>query len=248
MFFLESADAESRWKRGPSDEVIAARVIAGETRLFEVLMRRHNQRLYRALRGLLKDETEIEDIMQQTYVDAFANLRQLRGPASLSSWLVRIAMNEALARLRRKSRFEADPIGCGDPQAAIAGAIKEGAENPEERAWRVEQSRLLQAAVDELPARYRVVFLLREVEEMSTRETAFSLEVSEDVVKTRLRRSKLLIRRTLGSRISRVKSGAFAFHATRCNRVVKTVLPRIAGWGAALSGGSLPELGSPWRH
>jgi len=248
MFFLHCADSDGRWKLGPSDDVIVERVIAGETHLFEVLMRRHNQRMYRALRGLLKDETEIEEIMQQTYVDAFANLGQLRGAASLSTWLVRIAMNEALVRLRQRNRFATERAGHGDLERAIDAAKTDAAESPEEHASRVELIRLLEAAVDHLPARYRLVFLLREIEGISTRETAFALDVCEDVVKTRLRRSKLLIRRALGFRIHQPRTQVFAFHAPRCNGVVKAVLERIVARDAALSAESLPALESPWGH
>jgi RNA polymerase sigma-70 factor (ECF subfamily) len=226
MFFSKNREGEGRWKAGPSDEAIVARVLAGETYLFEVLMRRHNQRLSRAVRALLKLESEVEDVMQQTYVDAFTNLRQLRGAASLSTWLVRIAVNEALVRLRRKRRFITSGAGFDLIEREIPGP-ESGRGDPEETASRVELIHFLEAAVDELPARYRVVFMLREIEGMNTRETAAALGVSKDVVKTQLRRSKLLIQQLVGARVYASKAGAFAFHAPRCNRVVSAVFEKI---------------------
>src|SRR5215471_12972459 len=110
MFFSKQNN-QSRWKMGPSDESIVAGIRAGERHLFEVLMRRHNQRLFRAIRALLKSECEVEDVMQQTYVDALANLSQLRAATSVSSWLVQIAVNEALVRLRQQRRLISSDTG-----------------------------------------------------------------------------------------------------------------------------------------
>jgi RNA polymerase sigma-70 factor, ECF subfamily len=227
MFFSKHHEAESRWKAGPSDEAIAARVLAGETYLFEVLMRRHNQRLSRAVRTVLKLESEVEDVMQQTYVEAFANLRQLRGVRSLSSWLVQIGVNGALDRLRQQRRFVASGTAFDGVEEGQPGGKESRSADPEESASQVELVRLLEAAVEELPARYQLVFSLREIEGMSTRETAMALGVSKDVVKTRLHRAKLHIQRQVSSRAYASRARAFAFHAPRCDRVVRAVLERI---------------------
>jgi len=227
MLFSKHHEDERRWEAGPSDEVVAGRVLAGETHLFEVLMRRHNQRLSRALRAVLKLESEVEDVMQQTYVEAFTNLRQLRGAGSLSSWLVQIAVNEALDRLGRQRRFVASGTAFDRVEEAQPGREASRPANPEESASQVELVRLLEAAVRELPARYQLVFSLREIEGMNTRETARALGVSRDVVKTRLRRAKLHIQRQVSSRAYATKARAFAFHAPRCDRVVTAVLERI---------------------
>src|SRR5215813_911623 len=226
MFAFNRLDRESRrWRSGPSDETIATRVIAGETSIFEVLMRRHNQRVYRAIRAILKEEAEIEDVMQQTYVDAFANLSQFRGAASFSAWILRIAVNEALSRLRQRTRFTLIGTGSSNPAHPV-GPDLSSCEDPEEGTSRVELIRLLEVAVDELPSTYRLVFVLREVEGLTTRETAAALGVTRDVVKTRLRRSKLLIQRRVRARLR--PRDAFVFLAPRCDRVVKGVLQRVA--------------------
>jgi RNA polymerase sigma-70 factor (ECF subfamily) len=228
MFFAKHRDGESRWKAGPSDEAITSRVLAGETYLFEVLMRRHNRRVSRAIRALLNLESEVEDVMQETYVRALANLQQLRGASSLSSWLIQIAVNEALVRLRQQRKFVPLGVGIDKIEEARSGREESRAADPEEAASRGELIRLLETAVDELPPRYRLVFVLREVEGMSTRDTATALNLSKDVVKTRLRRAKLHIQRQVSSRAYSSKRGAFPFYAPRCDRVVKAVLGRIA--------------------
>src|SRR5215471_14950661 len=223
-FFSTQVNGESPWKLGPPDEVIVARVIAGETYLFEVLMRRYNQRLFRAVRPLLKVESEVEEVMQQTYVEAYTHLRQLTEAGCFSRWLVRIGVNESFVRLRQRSHLVAAGVGL----ERMGGAQRVSPDDPEEAASRLERARLLEAAVDQLSPRYRLVFVLREVEGMSTRDTALALGVSEDVVKTRLRRSKLLIRRQVDSRTYASRARALQFHAIRCNRVVEAVFGRIA--------------------
>lgn len=211
----------------PSDEAICRRVVSGETALFEVLMRRHNQRVYRAVRSLVRNEAEIEDVMQQAYLAAYAHLRQFSGAASFATWLVRIAVNEALGRLRRASRFVSVAT---DADAAGLPAATEP--DPEDRMASREMVRLLEAAVDELPETYRTVFMLREVVSMSTTETAEALSLSEDVVKTRLSRAKAIIRRQLYRAAGHQAPEAFVFLAPRCNRVVAAVLEQI---GASIS-------------
>ena len=208
-----------------SDEEICQRVAAGETALFEVLMRRNDRRVYRAVRALLRDEVEVEDVMQQAYVASYAHLGQFTGAARFSTWLVRIAVNEALGRLRHASRFvAADSAIAMDEPTRTSGSSEP---DPEERMASREVARLLEAAVDELHENYRAVFMLREVEGMSTAETAEVLSVSEDVVKTRLSRAKAMVRRQLYRRAGRQASETFAFPASRCDRIVTVVLGRI---------------------
>ena len=221
-FFSTQVNGESPWKLGPPDEVIVARVIAGETYLFEVLMRRYNQRLFRAVRPLLKVESEVEEVMQQTYVEAYTHLRQLTEAGCFSRWLVRIGVNESFVRLRQRKHLVAAGVG-----GERMGGAQRVSDDPEDAASRLERARLLEAAVEQLSPRYRLVFVLREVEGMSTRDTALALGVSKDVVKTRLRRSKLLIRRQVGSRSYASRARALQFHAPRCDRMVVAVLYRI---------------------
>ncbi len=204
----------------PSDEAIAVKVLAGEVDLFELLMRRHNQRVYRAIRSILRSEDEVEEAMQQAYVSAYQHLGQFNGSARFSTWLTRIAVHEALARVRGRREFVA--IEGGEGMAADGPS-------PEERAAGRELVGLLEEAVDELQPGYRSVFMLREVEGLSTAEVAEALSISEDAVKQRLHRAKDQLRQRLTARVEGQSGAAFPFEAPRCNRVVAAVLARIKG-------------------
>ncbi len=211
---------------GPDDLAVVDRVRRGETALFEVLMRRYNQRLYRVARAILKDEHEAEDVMQQAYVNAYQHLDQFAGRASFATWLTRIAIHEALARARRRGRFaEIDAMNEYDDRGRFRLASPEP--DPEQQALAAELRRVLEAAVDALPRPYRTVFVLREVECLSTSEAAACLEVSEDVVKTRLHRARGMLRAEIAARAGLTAAHAFAFHATRCDRVVAGVFDRL---------------------
>ena len=216
------------------DEVVVTRILEGHVALFEVLMRRHNERLYRAARAILRDEAEAEDVMQQAYVNAYAHLRQFDGRASFATWLTRIAVNEAISRARRRGRYES--FDDQDPAFEMAlftrGSLGEGgpmpaANNPERQAFTRKMKVILESAIDALPDGQREVFMLREVEGLSTADTASSLGVSEDVVKTRLSRSRATLRRDLFDRIGSTAGDSFTFLRPRCDRVVAAVLARI---------------------
>lgn len=208
------------------DEEVVRRIRAGEPALFEVLMRRHNQRLYRVARMIVKDEDEAEDVMQQAYVNAFSHLDQFAERARFATWLTRIAVHEALARARRRGRvMEIDAMGESDE---VPGAVfKTGEGDPEQEALTGELRRLLEVAIDTLPERYRSVFVLREVQGLSTAETADCLEVSPETVKTRLLRARGLLRKELLARAGIVTADAFSFHLSRCDRVVAGVFARL---------------------
>ena len=209
-----------------SDEEVVARVLAGETGMFEIVMRRHNQRLYRVARAILRNDGEAEDVMQDAYVRAYEHLDQFAGRAKFSTWLTRIAVHEALARQRRDNRYqELEPLSEqeGDPMDRFASL----APNPEEQASNSEIRRLLEEAVEKLPDAYRTVFVLRDVEEMSTTDTADVLEITEENVKVRLHRARALLRKSLFARAGMERKEAFDFHAVRCDRVVKNVFERI---------------------
>jgi RNA polymerase sigma-70 factor, ECF subfamily len=222
MAVLQFPNSKPSGPDAPSDEQIARRVLAGETALFEVLMRRHNPRVYRAIRSILRDESEVEDAMQQAYVQAYSHLAGFAGGARFSTWLTRIAMNEALMRVRRKGRADR---ALAVPEADEGEAMSEP--SPEDRAETRELTAILEVAVDNLPEMYRTVFMLREVDELSTAESAEVLSVSEDVVKTRLRRAKALIRDQLFALVGLGAAEAFQFHAPRCDRVVAAVLAQL---------------------
>jgi RNA polymerase sigma-70 factor, ECF subfamily len=212
-----------------SDEEVVARVLAGDLPLFEVLMRRHNQRLYRTARAIVRDDAEAEDVMQETYVRAYAALGQFEGRAQWATWLTRIAVNEALARVRARGRFvarEATEVMEDDVMAKEPPAVR--SEGPEAAASARELGALVEHAIDELPDTYRTVFVLREVQELSTAETAACLDVSEELVKVRLHRARAELRRLMDARLGAATREVFDFHASRCDRVVAAVLERIA--------------------
>jgi RNA polymerase sigma-70 factor (ECF subfamily) len=202
------------------DEVVVARVRAGEPALYEILMRRHNRTVYRAVRALVRDEDEVEDVMQQTYLSAFAKLDQFSGGARFSTWIVSIALNEARDRLRRRG-VRAVAAKALDVERPAPPAT------PEEQVSEHELATLLERAVDELSSDHRTVFVLRAIEGMGTTEAAAALGVSEDVVKTRLHRARAQLREVLADAIDRTAPAAFEFLAPRCDRVVGGVLARL---------------------
>ena len=202
-----------------SDTDIVRRVQAGDAALFEILMRRHNQRVYRAVRAVVKDEADVEDVMQQAYVNAFTHLHQFEERSQFSTWLIRIALHEAFGRRRKVQRSETTTIMdiFTSPQA-----------DPERQAYAQELHRVLEAAVDTLPENYRTVFMLRDVEGLSTSETGEGLGLGDEAVKTRLHRARAMIRRAVTAQIGEVAAGAFQFQAPRCDRVVAAVLTQVS--------------------
>jgi RNA polymerase sigma-70 factor (ECF subfamily) len=209
-----------------TDEEIVERVLGGDIALFEILMRRNNTRVYRAVRSFLQDEAEAEDAMQATYVLAYAGLRSFRGGSRFATWLTRIAVNEALGRLRRDRLRPAADIAVLEERTMVFGT--EAAQTPEAQASRREIAGILERAVDSLPEIYRVVFMLSEVEGMDTAEAASALDVSEEVVKTRLHRARAALRDSLEQLVGTAATDAFGFPAPRCDRVVANVMRQIA--------------------
>ncbi len=212
----------------PDDEIIR-QVLDGNTGLFELLMRRYNERVYRAARAIVRDEQEAEDVMQEAYVSALTHLRQFNGAARFSTWLTSIVINESLARVRRRVKHEA----FDDERSAVEPSVSSRpSENPERSAFTEELRGLLEGAIDELPDGMREVFVLRDVEGLSTSEVAEALGVSEDVVKTRLSRGRAALRRILFARTGAIAPDAFRFHRPRCDLIVARVLARVAPQGA----------------
>jgi len=205
-----------------SDEEIVSRILQGDTALFEVLMRRHNQRVFRAARAILRDEREAEDVMQEAYVNAFAHLAQFDGRAQFSTWLTRIAVNEAIARARRQKRYE--PLDVASQETFMPTT---SLPDPERETFGHELGKLIEAAVDKLGDGYREVFMMRQVEGLSTAETAQILGVSEDVVKTRFSRARHAIQQDLLDRTGAAAQTAFTFGQARCDRIVAVVLASI---------------------
>jgi RNA polymerase sigma-70 factor, ECF subfamily len=211
-----------------SDSDIVRRVRAGEHALFEVLMRRHNQRVYRTARAVVKDETEVEDVMQQAYVNAFTHLHQFEDRSEFSTWLTRIALNEAFARRQKRQRAASSAV---DEGGALMERMQASQPDPERQAYAQELRRVLEHAVDELPDNYRVVFMLRDIEGLSTSETGAGLGIGEEAVKTRLHRARAMIRRSVSARVGALTGSMFQFEAPRCDRVVAAVLESIVGSG-----------------
>src|SRR5260370_9693021 len=219
---LEKARVE-----GWADEEIVRRVLQGDLVLFELLMRRHNQRLYRAIRSILRDDSESEDVMQEAYVRAYEHLAQFEGRAKFSTWLTRIAVNEAHKRLGASGRL--DPIDEEQYEGEVGTmpAFHSNSPSPEASASRSELRDLLEEAVLALPYAYRAVIVLRDVEEMSTAETAEVLSLSDANVKVRLHRAHELLRAELFARAGANCTQAFVYQATRCDRVVRAVFARL---------------------
>jgi RNA polymerase sigma-70 factor (ECF subfamily) len=214
--------ALDRWS-AESDEHIVRHVIAGQTALFEVLMRRHNERLYRTARAILRDDREAEDIVQQAFVNAYTHLAQFGGRAKFSTWLIRIAVHEALAQARRQGRHQA----LNSAEHSVSQPVRT-MPDPEKQAFARELAALLESAIDLLPDGAREVFMLRQVEGMSTAEVAEALDLSEDVVKARFSRARARLRLDLYKRAGLALPETFRFLRPRCDRVVAGVLGRIS--------------------
>jgi RNA polymerase sigma-70 factor, ECF subfamily len=207
-----------------TDEEIIDRVIGGQTALYELLVRRYNQKLYRAVRAVLREDSEAEDAMQEAYVRAYQNLRKFERRASFGTWLTRIGVNEAIARLKSRQKSETE----FSDETVESEAVDTKTNDPENQMAQSEVRSLLEEAILRLPLDYRTVVMMREVEEMSTAETASALDLSEEAVKVRLHRARAMLRRDLFSRVGASTAAAFQFHAVRCDRVAAAVLSRIA--------------------
>lgn len=204
-----------------SDEEVVERVRAGDRALFEVLMRRHNQRVFRAARSIVRTDDEAEDVMQEGYVLAFQHLGDFAGRSQFSTWLTRIVVHEALKRVRRGKRitFEEDMDESPSDDAH--------SDNPEKLAGDRELARAVEHAVEQLPEIFRAVFVLRAVEQMTVSETSEALGVPEDTVKTRLHRARAAIQKRLLERTDSLTTSLYDFHLSRCDRVVAAVLARL---------------------
>lgn len=203
----------------PPDGEVVRRVLSGERRLFEVLMRRYNQRVYRVIRAILRSEAEVEDAMQQAWLKAWRRLPQLAAPEAVAGWLSRIAANEALNRVRR--REPVDPLPEGDDMESRM------ATDPERQASARELARMVEEVADRLPEGQRAAFVLRDVEGLDTAEAAGLLGVTADALKVRLHRAHVALRAELGAAVDQAPE-AFRFEAPRCDPMVAWVMARIA--------------------
>jgi RNA polymerase sigma-70 factor (ECF subfamily) len=219
-------------ERGSDDDAALARSIGErDGRAFEVVMRRHNRMLFRIARSILVDEAEAEDAVQEAYLAAYRNIGAFRGGARLSTWLARIVINEAYGRLRKQKRAGVVvPFDGSNRNEALTEEIAMAdvtTEAPETAAMRNELRRLLERRIDELPAQFRVVFILRDVEEMSVEEAAECLDIPAATVRTRAFRARALLRESLSRDIDMATVNAFEFAGERCDRIVAAVLSRL---------------------
>lgn len=224
------AEAEQR-----PDDIHFARLIGERNgRAFETVMRTHNRMLYRITRSILKDDADAEDAVQETYLAAYRNIARFRGGAKLSTWLARIAINEAYGRLRKRRHvgvvvpLQSDAQGGerseSEPEAAM---VNETVGQPELAAMRTELRRLLERRIDALPEQFRCVFILRDVQELSVEETAECLNLPPATVRTRAFRARALLRESLSREIDVATVDAFEFGGKRCDRIVTMVLDRL---------------------
>ena len=213
------------------DGELAQRVAAGDHAAFALLMRRYNQSLYRAARSILKDDAEAEDAVQDAYLLAYRGMGGFRGDAKLATWLVRIAVNEALARLRKRGRrgevIRLDGDTGSNDEATETSMHQDPPEQPEHGALRAETRRLLEKKIDALPDAFRTVFVLRALEELSVEETASALGIPEATVRSRFFRARSLLREALAREIDVAFEDAFAFAGARCDRIVAGVLAKL---------------------
>lgn len=215
-------------KRAPGrseDADLVRRALARDGTAFRTIIERHNRRLYRVARSILRNDVEAEDAVQEAYINAFTHLDSFRGDSSLATWLSRITMNEALGRLRRErpsvelnERTEAQIIPF--PQSATS-------DDPERTMAQREILQLVERATDNLPEIFRVVFVTRVIEGMSVEETAELLGLQPETVKTRLHRARRLVREQLDKEIGPVLMDAFPFAGRRCGRLTSTVMKRL---------------------
>lgn len=192
-------------------------------------MRLYNQRLFRVARSIVRDDADAEDALQDAYVQAFRKLAEFRGEAELSTWLTRIVINQALMRVRTRTRDRiVVPFSDrADGTAQELDVADHHAESPSDAAMRGELRKVLERRIDELPESFRTVFVMREVEEMTARETADALGIPEATVRTRLFRARALLRESLDRDIDTARDGVFGFDGARCDRIVAGVLARL---------------------
>lgn len=207
---------------GLSDEAVVRRVLQGEKNAYEAIMRRYNQRLFRIARTYLRDEDEIEDVVQDAYIKAYEQLHCFEFRSRFSTWLIRILINEALGRAKRQKRFT--PLVLDDPTSPGHAAIP-NEDTPMERLMNAELKEILEKAVDNLPEKYRVVYMMREIEGMSVAETSECLAITQTNVKVRSNRAKEMLRETISGFYQ--SREVFEFNLVRCDRIVRGVLERI---------------------
>ena len=213
---------------GPDDATLVRRALSRDEAAVRTIMQTNNRRLFRLARGILRNDAEAEDVVQDTYVRAFTHLEQFRGDSSLSTWLSRITMNEALGRLRRqRPAVEIDSLPQGALEAQIIQFPLAASDDPEKSMAQREIQRVVEHAIDELPEAFRLVFITRVIEGMNVEETAEILSLKPETVKSRLHRARTMLRDNVERKIGPVVMEAFPFAGKRCERLTDAVLKRL---------------------
>lgn len=212
------------------EQDLVARARCGDANAFRGLMKRGNQRLFRVARSIVKNDEEAEDVVQEAYMRGFSGLAEFRGDSSVFTWLTRITINEANGRLRRRRNIvglDQVEIAQGKGAEVIMFPNSPIASTPEFDAERTQMRRILESAIDDLPEDFRVVFILRDVEDCTIAETAESLSIRPETVKTRLHRARRLLRAALSERLTSGVTGMFPFLGERCDRITEAVMARL---------------------
>lgn len=223
--FKEHSFIPAEKYRHLSDSEIINKILSGSVNLFEVIMRRYNQRLFRVQRSYISDEEAIKDTLQLTYIKAFENLDSFRGDARFSTWITRIAINEALKYLNRRKRYS--KLQLVDEHTPMNEHTINSNRTPEDHTIQNDFRVLLEEVIDKLPPKYRSVYLMREVEDMDTQETAECLELSQSNVKVRLHRAKKMLQGEIERRVADTE--IFNFLGEDCDRLVFDVMEEISG-------------------
>jgi len=205
-----------------TDEEVVRRVLQGETALYEIIMRRHNERLYRTVRAILGND-DVEDVMQEAYLQAYRRLDQFRGDSAFLTWLTRIVIRQALGR-RRRLQNKKEQL---ETEQEMTSRADEHTTGPEKQTFNVELRRILESAIDRMPARYRTVLILRDVQGLSTAETAESLRMTVEATKVCLHRARRRLRSLVTKQMGGAVGELFPFYAPRCDAVVHGVLSRM---------------------
>ena len=216
-----------------TDAELAHSIAAGDQKAFVLLMRRHNQLMFRTARSILRDDRDAEDAVQDAYLQAYRSISQFRGDARLSTWLTRIVVNASIARARKRIRgAEVVQLYPGAGHTGIdeseAGMEAPASGSPELGAMRAQARRILEQSIDALPEAFRMVFVLRAVEEMTNEEVAHSLGIPEATVRSRFFRARSQLRTALLAEVDLAFETVFSFDGERCNRIVAAVIERIA--------------------
>jgi RNA polymerase sigma factor (sigma-70 family) len=222
-------------RNAETDVELALSAANGSAMAFQTIVRRNNRLLFRTARGIVPDDAEAQDVVQETYLRAFTHLRSYRGNSALATWLARIAINVAVTSQRKKGRLvQLQESGNSADQEPVEHAMPLHAqvdESPDAMAERKEVRALLQASIEDLPVIYRSVFILRAVQDLSVEETSYCLGVSEDVVKTRFLRARAMLRDKLAIRVETCAQNTFSFAGARCDAVLAHVMGRLLAQG-----------------